>query len=130
MQGPAVSGSPDVIVNGKPALRVGDMGIHSACCGANTWQSIAGSATVFINGLPAHRMGDAVRHCGGMGQLIEGSPDVFVGDQGPSGAAQKPATAPANASLFAAPAAQAQTLVSAAEQGTPFCEICAAEEKQ
>ena len=27
--GPAVSGSPDIIINGRPALRVGDRGRHS-----------------------------------------------------------------------------------------------------
>jgi uncharacterized Zn-binding protein involved in type VI secretion len=78
--GPAICGSPDVNVNNRPALRVNDTGIHAACCGPNTWQATRGSATVFINGLAAHRQGDANRHCGGMGQLIEGSSDVIVGD--------------------------------------------------
>jgi uncharacterized Zn-binding protein involved in type VI secretion len=32
-----------------------------------------------INGKPAHRMGDMDQHCGGVGQLIEGSGDVIVG---------------------------------------------------
>ena len=31
--GPAIQGSPHVNVNGLPALRVGDTGIHAACCG-------------------------------------------------------------------------------------------------
>ncbi len=78
--GPAITGSGDVIVNYKPALRVGDRGIHSACCGANTWQALTGSATVLINHQPAHRIGDQDQHCGGVGQLIEGSTDVLVGD--------------------------------------------------
>lgn len=77
--GPAVKGSPDVMVNGKPALRVGDTGVHAACCGPNTWTAIKGSATVLINNMPAHRMGDNDMHCGGPGTLIEGSPDVIVG---------------------------------------------------
>ncbi len=77
--GPAVSGSADVLVNGKPALRLGDNGVHASCCGANTWQTVAGSATVLINGKPAHRLGDATQHCGGPGNLIEGSADVLVG---------------------------------------------------
>jgi uncharacterized Zn-binding protein involved in type VI secretion len=77
--GPGTKGSPNVKVNGKPALRVTDTGVHSSCCGANTWVAKAGSATVFINNLKAHRLGDAVQHCGGMGQLIEGSPNVTVG---------------------------------------------------
>lgn len=78
--GPAVSGSPDVIINGKPALRLGDTGIHATCCGANTWQTVAGSATVFINGRPAVRQGDKSQHCGGAGTVTEGSPDVLIGD--------------------------------------------------
>ncbi|MGE0546323.1 MAG: PAAR domain-containing protein [Kofleriaceae bacterium] len=77
--GPAIGGSPDVNVNGRPALRAGDPGIHAACCGPNTWTAQAGSSTVFINNMPAHRMGDADTHCGGIGKLIEGSPNVIVG---------------------------------------------------
>src|SRR5512144_2177257 len=77
--GPAIIGSPNVNVNSKPALRVGDTGIHSACCGPNTWTAVGGSTTVFINGRPAHRMGDMDRHCGGVGQMIDGSTNVFTG---------------------------------------------------
>lgn len=77
--GPAVQGSPNVLVNYRPAVRVGDMGIHAACCGSNTWTAVKGSGTVLINNKPAHRMGDKDQHCGGSGNLIEGSPDVIVG---------------------------------------------------
>lgn len=77
--GPAVSGSPNVLVNGMPALRLGDNGVHSSCCGPNTWTAVAGSGTVLINNKPAHRLGDADQHCGGAGKLVEGSPDVLVG---------------------------------------------------
>lgn len=80
--GPAIQGSLDVNVNGRPALRIGDPGIHSACCGTNTWQAVAGSQTVFINGRGAHRIGDTTRHCGGLGELTEGSPNVIVGEIG------------------------------------------------
>ncbi len=83
--GPAINGSPNVNVNSRPALRVDDMGVHAACCGPNMWTAQAGSATVFINGKKAHRMGDATRHCGGNGQLIEGSANVIVGDSGGGG---------------------------------------------
>ena len=79
VKGPAISWSPDVIVNYKPALRVGDRGIHSLCCGTNTWVAQKGSNSVIINGKPAHRLGDSVKHCGGMGNLVEGSPDVLSG---------------------------------------------------
>jgi uncharacterized Zn-binding protein involved in type VI secretion len=78
--GPAISGSPTVFVNGRPALRVDDIGIHGACCGANMWQAQQGSATVFINGKAAFRKDDPTRHCGSQGKLIEGSADVTVGD--------------------------------------------------
>ena len=77
--GPAIAGSADVFVNGRPALRVGDVGIHAACCGGNQWSADTGSTTVFINGRPAHRIGDDTRHCGGSGSLVEGSGDVIVG---------------------------------------------------
>jgi len=77
--GPATSGSPDVMVNGLPALRLGDSGIHAVCCGPNTWQATAGSSSVFINGKPAHRQGDTCQHCGGVGSLSTGSADVMVG---------------------------------------------------
>ena len=80
--GPAIQGSPDVYVNNKQALRVTDPGVHAACCGPNTWKAGKGSPTVLINNLPAHRKDDMTIHCGGVGQLIEGSPDVIVGEQG------------------------------------------------
>ncbi len=78
--GPSITGSPDVFVNGRPALRVDDVGIHAACCGSNLWRASRGSASVFINGRAAHRITDETRHCGGSGQLVEGSDDVIVGD--------------------------------------------------
>jgi uncharacterized Zn-binding protein involved in type VI secretion len=68
-----------VLVNFRPALRVGDKGIHAACCGPNMWTAVKGSGSVFINNMPAHRMGDTDQHCGGVGTLIEGSNDVIVG---------------------------------------------------
>jgi uncharacterized Zn-binding protein involved in type VI secretion len=82
--GPAVDGSPDVFVNYRKALRITDPGIHQdvRCCGPNTWNAAAGSPTVFINNRNAHRLGDETVHCGGVGRLIEGSPDVIVGDAG------------------------------------------------
>jgi hypothetical protein len=64
---------------------VDDPGVHTACCGPNTWTATKGSLTVFINGKGAHRMGDQNRHCGGIGQLVEGSPNVIVGETGGGG---------------------------------------------
>ena len=77
--GPAVAGAPNVSINGQKVLRVGDPGVHSACCGPNTWVTAQGSATVFINGIPVVRQGDKTTHCGGTGKMIEGSPNVHIG---------------------------------------------------
>ena len=62
------SGSPDVIINGVPAARVGD----TTACGS---MITAGSSTVFINGKPAAFMGSATSH-GGI--IINGSPNVLI----------------------------------------------------
>lgn len=77
--GPAITGSTDVLVNGREAVRVTDSGIHSGCCGPNTWKASQGSATVIINGLKAHRKTDGTTHCGGSGNTIEGSDNVITG---------------------------------------------------
>jgi len=77
--GPAISGSPNCNVNSMPALRVSDTGVHAACCGPNTWEAKVGSGTVFINNKAAHRLGDMDKHCGGVGQMIDGSPNVLTG---------------------------------------------------
>ncbi|HEY1556057.1 MAG TPA: PAAR domain-containing protein [Kofleriaceae bacterium] len=77
--GPAIQGSPDVMVNGRPAVRVGDQGVHAACCGPNMWKAAAGSGTVMINNKAAHRQGDQDSHCGGSGTMIEGSTNVITG---------------------------------------------------
>ena len=74
-----MTGSQNVMVNSRPALRVTDNGVHSHCCGPNTWVAVKGSMTVLINNLQAHRLNDADQHCGGPGYMIEGSPDVLVG---------------------------------------------------
>lgn len=95
--GPAIAGSFDVFVNRRPALRVGDPGIHAACCGRNIWQASAGSETVFINGRSAHRLHDATRHCGGDGWLVEGSPNVIVGSITAASSAGRRRGAPASA---------------------------------
>ncbi len=77
--GPAIIGSDDVQINGMPALRVGDVGIHAACCGPNTWTALTGSGTVLINNKGVHRLNDQDQHCGGLGYMVEGSPNVIVG---------------------------------------------------
>ncbi len=77
--GPAIQGSPDVNINGKPAIRKDDIGMHAVCCGTNMWTATAGSGTVNINGKPAHRKDDAQQHCGGSGTMNTGSTDVIIG---------------------------------------------------
>lgn len=67
--GPAIAGSPNVLTNSRPAIRIQDPGIHAACCGTNTWKALRGSATVFINNKAAVRKGDATQHCGGIGKM-------------------------------------------------------------
>ena len=83
--GPATQGSADVIVNGKPSVRKGDGGVHSACCGSNTWTAQGSSNTVLINEKQAFRMTDPTDHCGGAGTLIEASSNVIVGNSQASG---------------------------------------------
>ena len=76
--GPAVTASPNVFINGNPAHRVGDTGVHSACCGPNTWVCGEGSARVRVSGIPLVRVGDATQHCGGMGKMVQASGNVFA----------------------------------------------------
>ncbi len=67
--------SPDVIIDNQAALRLGDPGPG--------WQAKGGSTGVFIDGLPALRVGDATLHGSSKGELVQGSPDVIIGDRKP-----------------------------------------------
>lgn len=79
VKGLLTTGSGDVYINGRPAARVGDRGVHAACCGPNTFVLAGGAATVLVNGSNAVRRGDPTLHCGGSsGEVTDGSPDVFV----------------------------------------------------
>jgi uncharacterized Zn-binding protein involved in type VI secretion len=78
--GPAVDGSPDVLINNKSALRIGDPGIHASCCGDNSWfVEQGGSTQIVINGRPAAVLGSSTRHCGGTGAIVQASDDVLTG---------------------------------------------------
>jgi hypothetical protein len=68
------------LINNREALRVNDRGVHSTCCGPNKWVAVRGAPAVHINNRAAHRVGDADKHCGGMGELVQGSPNVLIGD--------------------------------------------------
>lgn len=78
--GPAVTGSSNVLMNNRAALRLNDRGVHSSCCGSNEWAGIEGAPRVLINRRPAHRVGDKDEHCGGVGNLVQGSPNILIGN--------------------------------------------------
>jgi uncharacterized Zn-binding protein involved in type VI secretion len=77
--GPSISASSNVYVNGAPALRQGDLGMHTSCCGTNMWKVIAASGAVFVNGSAMVRKGDPTMHCGGIGKMIDASGNVVDG---------------------------------------------------
>jgi uncharacterized Zn-binding protein involved in type VI secretion len=66
--GGAAEGSPDVMIGGKPAARVGDVGANGA-------PLVEGSPNVFINGRPAAIAGGG-GNCGGV--VVGGSSNVFI----------------------------------------------------
>lgn len=86
---PTLSGSPDLLINGKPGLRVGNNGIHASCYPADTWQVIEGSPNVSMNGKPSHRLDDEDQHSGEIGRMMEGSPNVFMNGMGGKGSSEK-----------------------------------------
>jgi uncharacterized Zn-binding protein involved in type VI secretion len=79
VKGFITTGSKDVFINGQPAARVGDTGMHTACCGPNIFVIAKGSETVFINDKKAARARDPTLHCGGSsGEITQGSNDVII----------------------------------------------------
>ncbi len=89
-QGPPLTGSPNVMINGVPALRQTpeDGGTHDkgTCCGANHWICMPSSPVnrkVLINKKLAFCVGDETQHCGKPGgKLMLGSTNVFIGGKG------------------------------------------------
>ncbi|MDY6797351.1 MAG: type VI secretion system PAAR protein [Pseudomonadota bacterium] len=75
---PVISGSPNVMVDGKPVARVGDqLAMHSKPSHPPHPRAIAeGSSTVMINGVPAAITGGKIS-CGG---VTVGSGSVLIGD--------------------------------------------------
>jgi len=75
---PLVGCSPDVIINGRGAGRVGDSYAPHGCLAhpSHADRIASGSSTVFINGISAGRIGDAVSLAGA---VRDGSGDVFIG---------------------------------------------------
>lgn len=78
----ATGGSPDVNVDGIPAMRVGDAYAAHGCTAGHAPPHdralSAGSGSVFINGKAAGRIGDGI-DCGG--SATTGSFTVFIGDK-------------------------------------------------
>lgn len=68
---PTTTGSPDVLINNLPTLRVGD----SSACGDTVAQGIS---NILVNGKPIAFLGSATAH-GGM--IVTGSGNVLVGTQ-------------------------------------------------
>lgn len=76
---PGIEASPNVTIDGIPAMRQGDAFESHACPdeSEHSRSLSGGSGSVFINGKPAGRVGDAIS-CGGT--VIEGSTSVTIGD--------------------------------------------------
>ena len=70
--------SDDVLINGLPAVRVGDAVAFHGCltCPPHGRNIAQGSSSVVINDRPAARVGDAI-DCGGV--IETGSDDVMIG---------------------------------------------------
>jgi uncharacterized Zn-binding protein involved in type VI secretion len=75
--GPIQTGSSLVLIDGKPAARVGDRGVHAACCGPNTFEIASadspthGPSEVVIEGQFAAKLGCMTKHCGGVGRIVD-----------------------------------------------------------
>lgn len=78
--GRAVTGSANVLLNQRPALRVGDRGVHRARGGNGEWEAEAGAPRVLINGSRVVRIGDPVHDGRRRGKMVQGSPNVLVGN--------------------------------------------------
>ena len=72
------SGSTDVLINNKPAARVGDSStVHKRTRKSKHISKISrGSTTVFVNNKPLARVGDRLGDCT---TIASGSPDVNAG---------------------------------------------------
>ncbi len=75
---PAITGSPDVFVEGLPVVRMGldTWAPHTNIISVHPGTGVGGSPTVFCNGAPVMRVGDPI-DCGSVAAL--GSSTVFCG---------------------------------------------------
>lgn len=78
-------GSPNVLIGGMPAWRVGlDLHLCPVPPAHGGGPAAPGAATVLINGAPAARAGDCVLEPGGGPDMIAlGCPTVFIGPKAP-----------------------------------------------
>lgn len=107
--GPIVGpGVPTVLTAMMPQAVVGDMCV---CVGPPD-TIVLGSFVVLVGNKPAARMGDMTAHGG---NIVLGAPTVLIGDSGSGGGGGG-----------GGGSGQAKALQSAAADGKPFCEKCAA----
>lgn len=78
VKGIIVTGSKNVFINGLPASRKSDKGLHAACCNGNFFEIVEGSTTVFVNSEPVAKKGSKTKHCGGSGKIVSASENVLV----------------------------------------------------
>lgn len=76
--GTANTASTNVLINGRGALRLRDLGIDRSS--RAPWIADSGAPCVLINDRPAFRLGDCCRHRPINGWLASASPNVLVGD--------------------------------------------------
>ena len=108
--GPLVTGAVTVIVGKMPASRVTD-----TCICVGPPDTVAkGSSSVLIEGKPAARISDTTAH-GGV--IVSGFPTVLIGDKGGGGSGGSHSAMPGLSR-------QANALLQAAREQTPFCEQC------
>lgn len=106
-----VVGAPTVLVGKMPASRVGD-----TCTCVGPPDTVAkGSMSVLIEKKPAARISDSTAH-GGV--VVSGFPTVLIGDKGGGGGGS------GSPAPMAGLSRQANTLLSAAREASPFCEQC------
>nr|WP_298116229.1 PAAR domain-containing protein [uncultured Pseudomonas sp.] len=87
---PTTSGSPDVLINNLPTLRIGD----STACGDAVTEGIG---SILVNGKPIAFLGSATAH-GGI--IITGSGDVLVGTQSGSAPFSPPEILPRHSEQY------------------------------
>jgi hypothetical protein len=74
-----VTGSPDVFINNRFVVRIGDVG--KTDCGHET-KAATGSGTVFVNNRFVHRVSDVGKIIseGNTYKVVTGSGNVFIGN--------------------------------------------------